>query len=250
MKIIGRSDPGKERQSNEDNYYFKVYDDESVIVAVADGMGGHAAGEVASFIAVDVLSGSALAEGMPEMYKQDTPKYIRDLITGINYEIYDQARNDPRKKGMGTTFTMGFICGKHLTIGHVGDSRVYHFSGKAMRRMTEDHTIVEEMIKDGRISKEEADTHPRRHVLTRALGTSLEVEIDIIDVDVDEGDVLLFCTDGLTSLIEEEEIREVVLMYRDHPTEAVDDLISLANERGGYDNITLVLVVELGRRKA
>ncbi|NLZ27518.1 MAG: serine/threonine-protein phosphatase, partial [Firmicutes bacterium] len=184
MKVIGRSDPGKERQSNEDNYYLKIYDDETAVLAVADGMGGHAAGEVASFIAVDVLSHFALAEGAPENFKQDTPGNIRDLINRINDEIYNQARNDPGKEGMGTTFTMGFISGKCLTIGHVGDSRAYHLSGKAMRRMTEDHTVVEAMIKDGRITREEADKHPRRHVLTRALGTSLKVEIDILGVDM------------------------------------------------------------------
>jgi protein phosphatase len=250
LKVFGRSDPGKERQSNEDNYYFKVYDDETAILAVADGMGGHAAGEVASFIAVDVLSRFALAEEAPGSFKKDTPEYIRDLINTINDEIFNQARDDPGKKGMGTTFTMGFISGKCLTIGHVGDSRAYHLSGKVMRRMTEDHTVVEAMIKDGRITREEAGSHPRRHVLTRALGTSLKVEVDILGVDVHEGDVLLFCTDGLTSLIEEGEIGEVILKHRDQPDRAIDDLISLANERGGHDNITLVLVVEPGGQNA
>lgn len=246
MKICGRSDPGKERQCNEDNYFFKTFDDEGAIIAVADGMGGHAAGEVASSIAIDVLS--RFVQDRDDSFALDeiTGEDIKALINHANREIYSAGCKDKNKAGMGTTFTLGFIRNNLLIIGHVGDSRVYRLSGKKPEQLTEDHTVVEEMIKEGRISQKEAETHPRRHMITRALGISSAVEIDIVSLELNESDTLIFCTDGLTSLIEEKEIMQVITDKGDHPMKAVDYLVSLANERGGHDNITIVLVTDIG----
>ncbi len=250
MRISGRSDPGKERQSNEDNFFFRVYKEGYAIVAVADGMGGHAAGEVASAIAVDVISRFTQSDEMPDFYHEfaDTKfeDYVVELVKRANSEIYEAAKNDDNKTGMGTTLTLSFISNKRLFIGHVGDSRIYRLSGNTMERLTKDHTVVEEMLNEGRINKNELINHPRRHMLTRALGTTLEIEVDVEIVSLNKGDILLFCTDGLTSLIEEEEIKQVVLEKGIYPLEAVDNLIALANDRGGYDNITLVIVTEIG----
>lgn len=250
MKISGRSDPGKERQANEDNYFFRIYEDGFAIVAVADGMGGHAAGEVASSIAVDVITHFTQSDEMPDLADEPTGESfegsVMALVNKSNVEIYEAAKKDDNKTGMGTTLTIGFIINNRLVIGHVGDSRVYRLSGNVMERLTEDHTVAEEMLKEGRISEDELVNHPRRHMLTRALGTSSEIEIDTEIVSLNKGDILLFCTDGLTSLIEEEEIKQAILDKGSHPMEAVDYLIELANNRGGHDNITLVLVTEIG----
>ncbi len=249
MKIIGRSDPGKERQSNEDNFFFRV-DGDHAVVAVADGMGGHAAGEVASSLVVDVLSRYVMDASISELCElcadNDIIEFIQKLIDEANYEIFETGRQEADKFGMGTTFTMGFICHNYLVIGHVGDSRVYLISDNKMRRLTNDHSVVEEMLREGKITAEEAKSHPQKNMLTKALGNSLHIDVDIETVHLKEGDALLFCTDGLTSLIEEAEINQMVCDKSASPLEAADDLIMLANDRGGYDNITLVVVTELG----
>ncbi len=252
MKIFGRSDPGIERQSNQDNYFFRV-EGRHALIAVADGMGGHAAGEVASFIAVDVLSRQTKFGDMTELCERCSPDRdksviysIEQLVSKANYEIFEEGNKDSNKMGMGTTLTVGFLCDNHLFIGHVGDSRLYLISGNKMNKLTRDHSIVEEMLLDGKISEEEAANHPQKNMLTRALGTYVDVEVDTDNLLLDEGDIILFCTDGLTSLVREEEIKEIVIQKQEEPLEAVDYLIDLANSRGGHDNITLVIATEVG----
>ncbi len=250
MKIFGRSDKGIERVRNEDNLYYRTYNNDFALVAVADGMGGHAAGEVASRIAVESLS-----DFLPVFDDNEEPidydavdlsDKVADIIRSINRNIYLESKVDRSKNGMGTTLTMGLINGQRAVIGHVGDSRVYHLSGKLMQKVTSDHTVVAEMLKDGRITREEMSNHPRRHMLTRALGTSATVEIDLESVSLEKGDILLFCTDGLTSLVNEEEIKQVITDKAGDPKKAVEFLIALANNRGGFDNITIVIVADIG----
>ena len=247
MEIIGYSDKGIERKGNEDNFFFKSFKDDLALVAVADGMGGHAAGEVASGIAVAALSRINIP--FETEREEDDNEYgdtVIDIIKNINREIYTESKRDKEKTGMGTTLTMGIITGEKVIIGHVGDSRAYHLSGPLFQRITDDHTVVSEMLKDGRISKEEVSNHPRRHMLTRALGTSGAVEIDVENISLEKGDILLFCTDGLTSLVSDAEIKQVLLEKGDEPEKAVQFMISLANNRGGFDNITVVIVTGIG----
>ncbi len=247
MRAAGLTHTGRERLRNEDSYLVKTGDDFSIL-AVADGMGGHVAGDVASALAISVfesywdeihLNGPPLPDRFAEV--------IENLIIKANGMILDEAARDAGKEGMGTTLTAGLLCGRRLVIGHIGDSRAYMLSRDALTLLTEDHSLIEQLIQTGRLSPEEAEDHPKRHILVRALGTSPDVKIDLIDVDLEEDAALLFCSDGLTSMVRDEEIHQTALKHSD-PLRTAQALIRLANKRGGCDNITVVYVTDIGRR--
>lgn len=247
MHAAGLTHPGRERSRNEDSYLVKTGED-LTILAVADGMGGHVAGDVASALAIGVFE-----RYWNELDLKEPPsrgrfaEIIENLIIKANTIILEAAARDSAKAGMGTTLTVGFLSGFSLTIGHVGDSRAYLVSGEALTPLTEDHSLLEQLIQAGRISPEEAEGHPKRHILVRALGTSPDLEIDLIERELNEAEALLFCSDGLTSMVRNEEIHRITLEYSD-PLLAAEALIKLANERGGCDNITVVYATEIGRR--
>lgn len=247
MRAIGITHPGLERSRNEDSFLVKTGESLSIF-AVADGMGGHVAGEVASALAIGVFErywDEVVPLGTPPHH--NFAEIIKNLITEANALILEAAARDSRKLGMGTTLTVGFLSGRSLTIGHIGDSRAYLISGGSLTLLTADHSLLEQMIQAGRIRPEEAWGHPKRHILVRALGTSAAVEIDLLEMELKGEDALLFCSDGLTSMVRDEEICRIALQHED-PLPVAETLIELANERGGSDNITVVYATEIGRQ--
>jgi protein phosphatase len=196
-------------------------------------MGGAQAGEVAS-----QLAASALEAGDPEALEGTTR--LDALIQEANRRIYDRASTDPTASGMGTTMTVALVEGMTVAIGHVGDSRAYLVRDEQMEQLTEDHSLVNELLKTGKLSEEEAHVHPQRSVITRAVGTDPDVDVDGFTIDAEEGDVFLICSDGLSDMVEDEQILEVLHQNRDDLDRAVKELVSAANKGGGEDNITAI----------
>jgi protein phosphatase len=222
------SDTGKKRRRNEDSYVVAP-----PLFAVADGMGGAQAGEVAS-----KLAAAALKETRPEGVS-DAEK-VTELIQEANRRVYERAHSDPATSGMGTTMTVALVDGDKVTIGHVGDSRAYVVRGGELEQLTEDHSLVNELLKSGKLSREEAETHPQRSVITRAVGTDPDVDVDAFTVEAGEGDVFLLCSDGLTDMVTDSDILDVVEKNRDDLDRATKALVSAANRGGGEDNITVI----------
>jgi protein phosphatase len=222
------SDTGRRRRRNEDNYVVAP-----PLFAVADGMGGAQAGEVAS-----QLAASALEAGDSDEF--EGTEQIDALIQEANRRIYDRASTDPTASGMGTTMTVALVEGMTVALGHVGDSRAYLVRGEQMEQLTEDHSLVNELLKTGKLSEEEAQIHPQRSVITRAVGTDPDVDVDGFTIEAEDGDVFLICSDGLSDMVSDEEILEVLHQNRDDLDKAVKALVAAANKGGGEDNITAV----------
>jgi serine/threonine protein phosphatase PrpC len=222
------SDVGRARQGNEDSYL-----ERSPLFAVADGMGGARAGEVASGIAVSTFDEEPQPEASPE-------ERLAAVATAANQRIYSLAQEDASYAGMGTTFTAVLVTGNEIAIGHVGDSRLYRWRDGELERLTDDHSLVEEFVRQGKLTPEEAEVHPQRSIITRALGPEPQVEVDTLTYPARAGDVYLACSDGLTGMISEGVVAEIL---RDSQTldEAAQALIDAANQNGGRDNITVVL---------
>ncbi len=222
------SDTGKKRRRNEDSYVVAP-----PLFAVADGMGGAQAGEVASKLAAAALedtdSGSSSGQ-----------ERVVALIQEANRRVYARANTDPATSGMGTTMTVALVEGQVVTIGHVGDSRAYLVRAGSLEQLTEDHSLVNELLKSGKLSPQEAETHPQRSVITRAVGTDPDVEVDAFTVDALEGDVFLLCSDGLTDMVDDDGILDVVERYHDDLDRVAKSLVSAANRGGGEDNITVI----------
>ena len=221
-----RTDVGMQRQANEDNFIARSH-----LFVVADGMGGAQAGEVASQTAVEVFK-HGLPDGVPEAT-------LQQMIGVANRNIHDQAHADSSLSGMGTTITAAFVNSEReeVVVGHVGDSRAYRLRNGILQRLTRDHSLVEEMRRRGQITEEQAEDHPQRSIITRALGPEPEVEVDIQAVPAEPGDIFLLCSDGLTTMLNDERIRE--LMSGATSLEAaVKTLVDEANRAGGRDNIT------------
>jgi protein phosphatase len=222
------SDTGRRRRRNEDNYVVAP-----PLFAVADGMGGAQAGEIASQLAASALEAGD-SDGL------EGTKRIDALIQEANRRIFDRASTDPTASGMGTTMTVALVEGMTVAIGHVGDSRAYLVRGEQMEQLTEDHSLVNELMKSGRLSEEEAQVHPQRSVITRAVGTDPDVDVDGFTIEAEEGDVILICSDGLSDMVSDEEILELLHANRDDLENAVKALVAAANRGGGEDNITAV----------
>src|ERR1700756_4684052 len=196
-------------------------------------MGGAQAGEVASQLAASALEAGD-SDGL------EGTNAIDALIQEANRRIYDRASTDPTAAGMGTPMTVARLGGRSLAIGHVGDSRAYLVRGEQMEQLTEDHSLVNELLKTGKLSEEEAQIHPQRSVITRAVGTDPDVDVDGFTIEAEDGDVFLICSDGLSDMVEDEEILELVHRNRDDLDKAVKALVAAANRGGGEDNITAV----------
>jgi serine/threonine protein phosphatase PrpC len=221
------TDTGRRRRRNEDAYVC-----EPPLFAIADGMGGAQAGEVASRLAAAALKESrADAGGEHRIY---------DLIQEANRRVYDRSSTDPKTSGMGTTITVALVENGNVAFGHVGDSRAYLIRNGRMEQVTEDHSLVNELMKSGKLSREEAEAHPQRSVITRALGTDPDVDVDTFTIEAKSGDVFLLCSDGLTDMVGEREILELVERYRQDIDAALKSLVKAANRSGGEDNITVV----------
>jgi PPM family protein phosphatase len=222
------TDVGRQRNANEDSFY-----ESDPVFAVADGMGGARAGEVASRIAVEEFD-QAQAEGAsPE-------KVLEDIARAANKRIYELAQRDETHAGMGTTLIAAMVSGNQVAIGHVGDSRAYRFRDDELERLTQDHSLVEELRRQGKLTEEQAEVHPQRSIITRALGPEPDVEVDTFSFPARDGDVYMLCSDGLTGMVSEARIAEI-LRARSSLQQAADALVAEANARGGRDNITVVL---------
>ncbi len=224
-----RTDPGRQRRDNEDSAFVRA-----PVFVVADGMGGAQAGEVASRIAIE-----AFERGLPEA---GTPESrLADRVREANRQIYEHSLEARDRAGMGTTLTAAYLDDARLALAHVGDSRAYLFRKGSLTRLTQDHSLVEELVKQGKLTEEEAAEHPQRSIITRALGPEPEVEVDTSTVDVEPGDLLLLCSDGLTTMVTEERVAEI--LAEDGPVDQIaQTLIDEANRAGGRDNITVVLL--------
>ncbi len=223
------SDTGRKRRRNEDNYVVAP-----PLFAVADGMGGAQAGEVASKLAASTLEGGEDAASLRGVER------VAALIQEANRRVYARSTSDPTASGMGTTMTVAVVEELTVVIGHVGDSRAYLVRDGRMEQLTDDHSLVNELLKSGKLSPEEALIHPQRSVITRAVGTDPDVDVDVFTIDARDGDVFLLCSDGLTDMVEDEDILELVDRHRDDLDRAVKSLVAAANRGGGEDNITAV----------
>lgn len=231
MKSAALSDIGKVRKGNEDAFYVAEN-----LFAVADGMGGHMAGEVASAVALDVLK-----EGLKTGKHANPQALLKKRVDQANAQVYKSAQEKPELYGMGTTLTALLIIDKILNFAHIGDSRAYLLRQGKLKQLTEDHSVVAEMVRQGKLRPEEAERHPARSILTRALGTEPEAEIDVFQETAKEGDKILLCTDGLNSIVGDPEIEKTLNQNLPLP-KICQQLVAAANDKGGYDNITVVVV--------
>ena len=222
------SDTGRKRRHNEDSYVVAP-----PLFAVADGMGGAQAGEVAS-----KLAAAALEDTDPGTISG--PEKVTQLIQEANRRVYERANADPSTSGMGTTMTVALVEGDAVTIGHVGDSRAYLVRNHELEQLTEDHSLVNELLKSGKLSRAEAEVHPQRSVITRAVGTDPDVDVDAFVITVDIGDVFLLCSDGLTDMVADDDILQIVEKSPEDLDRVTKSLVAAANRGGGEDNITVV----------
>ncbi|HET7236098.1 MAG TPA: Stp1/IreP family PP2C-type Ser/Thr phosphatase [Actinomycetota bacterium] len=226
VRVGSATDIGQVREGNEDSFLLLA-----PLYAVADGMGGHRGGEVASSLALETVQ---------RLFERQEGT-LAQQVTEANRAVFERSQQDRSVAGMGTTLTAALVEGDRVHLAHVGDSRAYLFRDGELTMLTEDHTLVHRMVMEGEITEAEAETHPHRSILTRALGVDMNVQVDEHDVQVADGDRLLLCSDGLTGMVSDDRIREILASAPD-PQEAVDALVRVANRAGGVDNITAVLL--------
>jgi len=224
--------PGRKRRHNEDSYVV-----EPPVFAVADGMGGAKAGEVASGLAASALKETG-TDGSGE-------ERVTQLIQEANRRVFRRANEDREASGMGTTMTVALVEDGRVVFGHVGDSRAYLIREGSIEQLTDDHSLVAELVRSGRLTPEEAEAHPQRSVITRAVGTEPDVDVDTFTIEPEDGDLFLICSDGLTDMVDDGTIIDAIERHRDDLDEAAKALVGAANRVGGEDNIT-VLLVEVG----
>jgi PPM family protein phosphatase len=222
------SHPGRKRRHNEDAYVI-----EPPLFAVADGMGGAKAGEVASSLAA-----AALKEGGGD--GPDAETRVTELIQEANRRVFRRANEDREASGMGTTMTVALVERGRVVFGHVGDSRAYLIRDGKIEQLTDDHSLVAELVRSGRLTPEEAETHPQRSVITRAVGTEAEVDVDTFSIEPAPGDLFLICSDGLTDMVDDRTIFQAIEKHRGNLEDAAKALVVAANRGGGEDNITVV----------
>src|SRR3954470_22463605 len=224
-----KTDTGRQRHANEDSYFAR-----SPLFAVADGMGGAQAGEVASRIAAGAFERRARVSA-----EEPAEGQLEEIAQAANREIHQLAQEDSSRAGMGTTLTSALVRGDEVALGHVGDSRAYVLRDGQLKRLTKDHSLVEELRRQGRLTEEQAEEHPQRSIITRALGPEPSVNVDTMTFRAKDGDVFLLCSDGLTTMVSDDEIRGILVGSRNLRS-AVNKLVEAANRGGGRDNITAV----------
>lgn len=230
MRFYAATDKGKARKQNEDAHFASGH-----IFAVADGMGGHVSGEIASSLALKALKDISF-----DLKKEILPQ-IKAVFSQANEVVFKKAAENPDYAGMGTTLILAVSAGDVFCIANVGDSRAYLYREGNFFQISEDHSLVAQMLKAGKLSEREAEAHPLKSVITRALGTEPSVKADISMIKVQKGDRLLLCTDGLTGMVRDSEIAEILASQYD-PEKTCQRLIDKANARGGLDNITVILI--------
>ena len=241
MIVSAKTDIGMKRSSNQDSFNYGQLDGGAVTWAVVcDGMGGMAAGNVASTTAVEVISNSFENNLSPKSSASAVRNLLKSSIESANARVYGMSMEDTELHGMGTTVVAVVVIKGVAYIAHAGDSRVYLYSNNKLTQLTTDHSVVQTLVEKGQLTEEEAKNHPNKNVITRALGVASYIDIDFEELEVAQGDSLLLCTDGLTNCIDDELIK---LASSDNDFETLAErLVELANQNGGYDNITAVAV--------
>ena len=240
MEAFAKSDIGKARDMNQDYYYISTEKEEPQIFILADGMGGYKGGEVASCLATKTAL-SYIKTNFEKILKEkeEILKLIKSAMEYANMVVYEKSNQEKELEGMGTTLEVCLIYNNKIYIGHVGDSRIYRIRKEFIRKLTHDHSYVEKLVKDGTITRQEALHHPKKNMLTKALGCTSFVEPDVTVKGFIKDDIILICSDGLTNMVEEEEIYKII---REDYTLAPNRLIDKANENGGYDNVTAIVI--------
>jgi len=255
LRLFGRTDVGQVREHNEDNFIVadltkasrglmetdrnQLVGERGVLLGVCDGMGGAAAGEVASQLAVDIIFQKMISGDAPKDHDEIAARLVH-AIESAGLRIFSEAKLDRTRRGMGTTSTVAALVDDHLFIGQVGDSRAYILRGDRLVQVTRDQSLVNQLIEAGQLTEEEAETFEHNNIILQALGTSDSVQVDLTYVELKRGDTLLLCSDGLSGMVRNEEIREV-LRTVDDPLEVCKTLTDRANQAGGHDNITVVV---------
>lgn len=240
IKAYAKSDKGKVREINQDYFYISNSLDEVQLYILADGMGGYNGGEIASSLAVKTAK-NYIENNFKETEK-DKDSIIQLLGSSMEYAnmvVYEKSKENPELQGMGTTLEICLIYNNKVYIGHVGDSRIYRIRKSFIRKLTQDHSYVQKLVKEGTITKEQAAHHPQKNMLMKALGCNAFVEPDVMVKGFLKDDILIMCSDGLTNLVEQETLYE---MASKNIEQATKDLVELAKDRGGYDNITVVVI--------
>jgi len=238
LAVAAGSDIGRVRKGNEDSYYADANEHRGLFI-VADGMGGHAAGEVASRMAVEVISGD-LSE-LNDLESARALELVSEAFRHANRSVFERTILEPEKYGMGSTASVLILADGRFVIGHLGDSRIYLLREGELRQLTHDHSVVQEQIDAGVITVQEGRNHRQSNFITRCIGMEFDVESDIIDGDVRRGDVFLLASDGLTGMVEDWRLQQL-LSSKAPPIRMVDAMIAEANARGGVDNITAVVI--------
>lgn len=241
MQIFSKTDRGRVRTDNQDAYFAGKITDDSVFAVVCDGMGGANAGNVASELAVRHISEYVIRSYRDGMNMTDTEKTLKNAIVSANISLYDKAVNNAELAGMGTTAVAAFVKDGTAVIAHVGDSRIYLVNGE-IKQLTRDHSVVQSLIESGKITPEDAKVHPRKNVITRALGAEENVAVDSDCINLSDGDTLLLCSDGLTNFLDD---KDILTVFQNNDISAVAErLVEEANKNGGGDNITVVTVTK------
>ncbi len=240
MNIFGNTDQGLVRSSNQDAFVTGTFNDGSVFAVVCDGMGGANGGNIASRLAVDYLSASLKAGYRENMSESSIKNLLESSVNAANVRVFDKSRESKELKGMGTTVVAAILIGKTLYITHAGDSRAYVLNGDELTQITRDHSIVQSMIENGKLSPDEARFHPRKNVITRALGVEESVIPEFTVYDLADDSIILLCTDGLSNFVESDLI--VGVLKDDGVKDPAERLIEIANNNGGGDNITAVVI--------
>ncbi len=238
MRIVAKTDKGNVRDSNQDAYAVGEFSDEVVWSVVCDGMGGAAGGNIASALAVKVISDKINASYRNQMRDSSIKNMLDSALTAANIEVFDFAQPDLR--GMGTTVVCAIVRDNQAYIVHAGDSRAYVINNGNIRQITTDHSMVQDLLLRGKITPEEAEHHPNKNIITRAVGVNKAIEIDFEQIDLEDDDTLLICTDGLSNYVSNDEMLE--LMSDGKHYAFADRLVKKANENGGGDNITVVVI--------
>ncbi len=245
MEFAYLTDPGQVRDHNEDSVTIIKNESEEILMAVADGMGGHKGGEIASSIAITHIS-KRFADSIKVGDKEEAINFLKEVVSEANMLLYKYTEDNPESVGMGTTIVIALLTKDYLLFGNIGDSSGFVIKDKKLYKITSDHTLVNLLVKSGEITEEEAKDHPRKNVLMRALGANITVEMDVFDVERDV-EAILLCSDGLTNMLDEKQIETVLDSDIDIDAK-VQKLINKANNRGGTDNIS-VAYLEKGEEK-
>lgn len=242
MTATGASDRGRRRRQNEDSYQIDViHAEEQALCVICDGMGGAKAGGVASEMSIQLFTDEVKKRWKPGMTSAFMKSVMEDAVESANALVFEKSEADSRYNGMGTTIVAAFIDGEDAVFMNIGDSRAYIIKNQEIARVTNDHSLAEELYRQGKLTKQQAENYPAKNLITRVVGTDPSVEPEFYSEKLAEGDIVLLCSDGLSNMVEEQEMLYEVLQSEELD-EACGSLIALANERGGPDNITVVLL--------